>query len=78
MDADTRLVNIEEKIAHLEHYLGELDGVVREMNDRMDGYQQELARMRQLVESQTTNGEGGSDDDGSTDQQLEDERPPHW
>ncbi|MEM7626736.1 MAG: SlyX family protein [Planctomycetota bacterium] len=78
MDADTRLVNIEEKIAHLEQYLGELDGVVREMNDRMDGYQAELTKMRELVESQNASSDDEPGDDGPSDQRLEDERPPHW
>lgn len=79
MDADTRLVNIEEKIAHLEHFLGELDGVVREMSGRMDGYKTQLAKMREMVESQAASGGDGPDDDGgSGDQQFEDHRPPHW
>ena len=71
---DSRLVNVEEKIAHLERYVAELDGVVREMNDRMAHYQKQLGEIRRIVEAQ--GGKGG--DDGISDQDLEDERPPHW
>jgi len=70
---DTRLVNIEEKIAHLEHYLGELDGVVREMHDRMDGFKHQLDKMRADLTAQS-----GGEERGDGDQQLEDDKPPHW
>lgn len=84
MDADARLVNIEEKIAHLEHHLGELDGVVRETGDRVAGFKRQLEQMRTLLEEQAAASAGGPDSDASddtppgADQDLEDDRPPHW
>lgn len=68
---EARLVNLEEKIAHLERYLGDLDEVVRDLHDRMDAYQREIAKMQATLEQQL----GGDDKSGGS---LEDERPPHW
>ena len=76
MNPDTRLVNIEEKIAHLERYLGELDGVVRAMNDRMDGYRAQLDKMRADLTAHVADGDDGPEP--GSDQQLEDDKPPHW
>ncbi|MEM9420287.1 MAG: SlyX family protein [Planctomycetota bacterium] len=73
---ESRLVNIEEKIAHLERHLGELDGVVREMYDRMDGFKAQLEKIRSDLQShQASAGDGLAPD---SDQQLEDDKPPHW
>ncbi|MBB6428872.1 SlyX family protein [Algisphaera agarilytica] len=73
---DQRLVNIEEKIAHLERHLGELDGVVREMYDRMDGFKAQLEKIRSDLEThQPGSGDAPAPD---SDQQLEDDKPPHW
>lgn len=68
---EARLVNLEEKIAHLERYLGDLDEVVRDLHDRMDAYQREIAKMQATLEHHV----GGDDESGGS---LEDERPPHW
>lgn len=73
---EERLVNIEEKIAHLEHYLGELDGVVRAMHDRMDGFKTQLDKIRADLNHQQSG--GGDESSADSDQQLEDDKPPHW
>lgn len=90
---DRRLIAIEEKIAHLEHHLGQLDGVVRDLNDRLDGFKGELTRLHTAVQQQAQSGGiGGGDDSGGAgggagggggggggdDEQLKDGRPPHW
>ena len=82
------LIRVEEKIAHLERYVGELDQVVREMNDRLDGFTRQLAELRRSVEAGQDKGESSAPDgDGGgpgpwgaeqTDRELEDDRPPHW
>ena len=73
---DQRLVNIEEKIAHLERHLGELDGVVREMYDRMDGFKAQLEKIRADLEAHQPG--SGDAPAPARDQQLEDDKPPHW
>ncbi len=73
---EARLITIEEKIAHLEHYLGELDGVVRDMHRRMDGFKTQIDQIRaDLQDPQAAGGDGPATDG---DQQLEDDKPPHW
>lgn len=73
---DPRLVAIEEKLAHLERHIGELDGVVRDMNDRFDGFQRQMRKMRADLETQRAG--GGSDGDGEAGHDLEEDKPPHW
>ena len=81
------LIRVEEKIAHLERYVGELDQVVREMNDRLDGFARQLAELRQSVEAGPmknepveADGVEGLEQGGAerSDRELEDDRPPHW
>ena len=70
---DPRSVQLEEKVAHLERYVADLDGVVREMNERMDHFTREVKGLRAIVETvRDGDGEGGADAD------PQDERPPHW
>ncbi len=68
---DPRTVQLEEKVAHLERYVADLDGVVREMFERMDGFAREIKSLRAVVEADPK-AQGASDGD------LLDERPPHW
>ena len=79
-----RTVALEEKVSHLERHLSELDGVVRDLHDRMDRSARQLVRLKGLVES-VQRGEGGEGDEagghadaGPSDADLEDDRPPHW
>ena len=65
---DQRLTIVEEKIAYLERYMGELDGVVREMHDTLGVLRRELGRVRDQIEQQ---GEGESDDPAA-------HKPPHY
>lgn len=71
---DPRSVQLEEKVAYLEQHIAELDGVVREMNDRMDRFAREAKGLRTLVEAL----QEGPGDEGTQGGDLEDERPPHW
>ncbi len=75
-----RLINIEEKIAHLENYLGALDGVIRDMNDRMDGFRRQLDALREMVATPAADAESAADrdDDAASDDALLEDQPPHW
>ena len=76
---DPRVVQLEEKVAHLERYVSELDGVVREMNARMDHFAREAKALRALVDAGRDGGEAGDGGGGDgADDDLRDERPPHW
>ncbi|MEM1109757.1 MAG: SlyX family protein [Planctomycetota bacterium] len=73
---ESRLIAVEEKIAHLERYLGELDGVVRELHDRMDGYKSQIDRLRDEFGEHLSNADDAPEP--GRDDQLEDDKPPHW
>ena len=47
MDPSQRLEDVEVKIAFLEKYVLDLDGVVREACDQLDVLRRELGRLRQ-------------------------------
>ena len=70
--ADHRLTRVEEKIAHLERFVGELDVVVREAFDRIDALRGELDKLRAAVEA---DGQAQAD---AADVDPEADRPPHW
>lgn len=70
MDADDRLTRIEEKLAFLEKYIGDLDDVVRDLANRLDKHGQGVTAVRKLLEDHLSDA-GESDD-------PRDERPPHW
>lgn len=72
---DSRAIRLEEKVAHLERYVADLDGVVREMNERMDRFARETKALRAIVEAARKTDQGP---DGTADDDLLDERPPHW
>ncbi len=64
-----RLTNVEEKIAYLEKFVTDLDGVVRELHDGLNVVRREMGQLRtQLEQSQ-------EEDDGDD---LESQRPPHY
>ena len=67
---DDRLTNVEEKIAYLEHFVCELDGVVRELHDMLGAVRRDVGTLRTQVEQQS------QEDDGSDD--LEAQKPPHY
>ena len=72
--ADGRLTRMEEKLAHLERFVGELDGVVREAFDRIAAVRGELDKLRASVEAdEETTAETDADADDP-----EAHRPPHW
>ena len=68
---DDRLTRVEEKLAHLERHVGELDGVVREGFDRIEELSAELRRLNDRLAQQSEPGEGDGPD-------AERDRPPHW
>jgi len=67
MQDDARLTTIEEKLAHLEKYLSDLDEVVRDMSARMDTHKAGVTAVRKLLE-----------DHLSEQAAPGDEKPPHW
>ena len=67
---DDRLTTVEEKIAHLEKFVSDLDAVVREMYDMLGAVKRDVGRLRSQME------QPAQDDDGGDD--LEAQRPPHY
>ena len=65
-----RLTNVEEKMAHLERFVSDLDGVVREMHETMTVVRRELGTLQAQIEQHA------EEDDGSDD--LEAQKPPHY
>lgn len=70
MQDDARLTLIEEKLAHLEKYIGDLDEVVRDLSTRIDAQSDGVLAVRKMLEDHLTepDGPGGPAD----------EKPPHW
>ena len=66
---EDRLTRVEEKIAYLEQFLGELDGVVRELHDGLAAVRRELGGLREQIERPSEE----DDSDG-----LEAQKPPHY
>ncbi len=65
-----RLTNVEEKIAYLEKFVADLDGVVRELHDSLDAVRLEMGQLQSRIE-QSAQTDGEADD-------LESQRPPHY
>jgi len=65
-----RLTQVEEKIAYLEKFVSDLDGVVRELHDMLGAVRRDVGTLRSKIEQQS------QEDDGSDD--LEAQRPPHY
>lgn len=70
MQDDTRLTVIEEKLAHLEKYVGDLDEVVRELATSLASQKAGVTAVRKMLEDHL------NEPDGPTS--LADEKPPHW
>ena len=64
-----RITGVEEKLAYLEKFVTELDGVVRELHDGLDAVRREMKQVRAQIE------QPGEDDDGDD---LQANRPPHY
>ena len=73
MDPTPRLIAIEEKLAHLEKYVGDLDEVIREMAGRLESQAKGAAQMRSILDQHLA---GGDDKSDATDPAQD--RPPHW
>jgi len=67
MQDPDRLTRIEEKLAYLEQFVGDLDEVVRDLAKRIDVHGQGVSAVRKLLEDHLTEpGDPGN------------EKPPHW
>ncbi len=66
---EDRLTRVEEKIAYLEQFLGELDGVVRELHDGLAAVRREVGGLREQIARPAE--EDDSDDPGA-------QKPPHY
>lgn len=83
---DARFTRLEEKLTFVEHQLGELDGVVRDLGDTLDRLGRRLdhlagrvdAHDQALSDPAEPDPSSGSETKGPSDQQLKDQRPPHW
>ncbi|MEM6458947.1 MAG: hypothetical protein AAF710_06105 [Planctomycetota bacterium] len=63
---NARLVTVEEKIAHLERHLGELDGVVNDLFKTTDTQRKQIESLRRLVEGLTGGDEADFESGEST------------
>lgn len=70
MSDNDRMTAIEEKLAHLEKYVSDLDEVVRDLAGRIDKQGEGVTAVRKMLEDHL-NDPGGSSD-------LAEEKPPHW
>ena len=61
---DDRITSLEEKFAFLEHQVEQLDGVIRDAFERLDGLARELQQTRASIQHvETRLDESGSDED---------------
>lgn len=67
MADDDRLTRIEEKLAFLEKYVGDLDEAVRDLAARLDVHGEGVTAVRKMLEDHLSD----QADPG-------DEKPPHW
>ena len=67
MSDDPRIIQLEEKVAYLEQYLGDLDEVVRELAGRLHKHGQGVDAVRKMLEDHLTD-----------PQDPGDQKPPHW
>jgi len=70
MQDDARLTVIEEKLAHLEKYIGDLDEVVQDLAARLAMQKEGVTAVRKMLEDHLNEPEGPSD--------PADDKPPHW
>lgn len=68
---DPHIVRIEERLAHLERHLEQLDEVVRDLHQRQDAISARLTRL-----GEQTKRDLAALSDGP--RELEDDEPPHW
>ena len=70
MNDDARLTVIEEKLAHLEQFVGDLDEVVQDLAARLAAQKDGVTAVRKMLEDHLSEPESPTD--------LADEKPPHW
>lgn len=71
MQDDARMTVIEEKLAHLEKYVGDLDEVLRDLSKRLDVHGKGVTAVRKMLEDHLSDAGQPGGDPG-------DEKPPHW
>jgi len=77
MDSQSRIINLEEKLAHLEKYVGDLDEVIRDLAGKLDAQGKNTAAVKAILEQHLA-APGSASDSGDGGQGFEDDRPPHW
>lgn len=82
MSGDETIIAMQERIAFLERHIEELDGVVRELAERLGSAERRLERfgddMRGRLDAMTERIAGGDGAAGSDDGDPAAHRPPHW
>ena len=73
-----RLTNVEEKIAYLEQYVGELDTVVRELHDSLAAVRREMGQLRVQLEQDVQIDAPNAPDNLDATDDLEAQKPPHY
>lgn len=73
MQDPDRLTVIEEKLAYLEKYVGDLDEVVRDLAGQLAKQGEGVTAVRKMLEDHL-NDPG----DSNSDRDLIDDKPPHW
>lgn len=73
-----RLTTVEEKIAYLEQFVGELDGVVRELHDSLAAVRREVGQLRGQLEQSQQASPPDDPDAPETPDDLEAHKPPHY
>lgn len=71
MQDEARLTVIEEKLAHLERYVGDLDEVLRDFSKRMEAHSKGVTMVRKMLEDHLS-------DPGTPGGEPGDDKPPHW
>lgn len=74
MPDDDRLIALEEKIAYLEQHVEALDGVVRDLADKLIKQGRGVDAVRELLDKHLAE----EDAPGVSGDPAVDEKPPHW
>lgn len=67
MTDETRIIELQEKVAYLEKHLGDLDEVIRDLAGRVRKHGEGVDAVRKMIEDHLSE----QPDPG-------DEKPPHW
>lgn len=76
MPDDARIITLEERIAYLERYVEQLDGVIRDNAQAIEQLGHRIASTHEHVSKRLTDIETKQTDPGDAD--ASDDMPPHW